>query len=236
MSSKQASNEPHRALSGPPGRRGPELKKNHVIRDSFPQLSGEQLFFRSDPRVVAKVDLLGVWPVLGHGNLEKLRTRAKNRKTQFPGARGTFGEKNRAPKSFSRKLRNFFTFCVLTDRTPRGGKSQNTVFLGPFGLGQSLGTSRNSGPKTEKHNFPELEALLGKNPSAPKVYARNCTTFLHFVFWPSGPPRPGNCEILFFLAFWPRAAPWHLEKFWAKNRKTQFPRARGTFGGNIRPP
>ena len=42
------------------------------------------------------------------------------------------------PKSFFPKLRNFVTFCVLADRTPTSGKSQNTGFLGTFGLGQPL--------------------------------------------------------------------------------------------------
>ena len=31
-------------------------------------------------------------------------------------------------------VHNFFTLCVLPDRTPRGRKSQNTDFVGPFGL------------------------------------------------------------------------------------------------------
>ena len=75
------------------------------------------------------------------------------------------GGKSVRPKSFSRKMRNFFTFCVLADRTPRSGKSQNTGFLGPFGPGQPLA----------------------------------------------------------------------LREIRAQNGKTRFPRARGTFGGEIRP-
>ena len=39
-----------------------------------------------------------------------------------------------------------------------------------------------------------------------------------------------------FRPFWPRAAPWHLQKFRAENGKTQSPGARGTFTGKIRPP
>ena len=120
------------------------------------------------------------WPRAAPWHLDKFR--AENRKTRFPGARGTFATKNRTPKSFSRKPRNFFTFCVLTDRTPRGGESQNTGFLGPFGLGQPLGTKRNSGLKTEKRDFPELGALLGGKDGHPKVSPENCATFLHFAF------------------------------------------------------
>ena len=98
-------------------------------------------FDRPDPqgREIAKYCVFRpFWPRAAPWHLEKFR--AENRKTRFPGARGTFATKNRTPKSFSRKLRNFFAVCVLTDRTPRGGKSQNIVFLGPFGLGQPLGT------------------------------------------------------------------------------------------------
>ena len=50
--SKQAShNQPHGALSGPQSRRGPKIKKKsyHAIRDSFSQLSRQQLFFRRAP-------------------------------------------------------------------------------------------------------------------------------------------------------------------------------------------
>ena len=35
-------------------------------------------------------------------------------------------------------MRKFFTLCVLAERTPTGGKSQNTGVLGTFGLGQPL--------------------------------------------------------------------------------------------------
>ena len=57
------------------------------------------------------------------------------------------GEKSVRPKSFSQKVRNFFTCCVLADQTPRGGKSQNTGFLGPFWLGQLLALGEIPGQK-----------------------------------------------------------------------------------------
>ena len=85
-------------------------------------------------------DLLGVWPVLGRGHLEKFRTQAKNGKTQSPGARGTFGGKIRPPQNFLPEIAQlFYILCFgRLDRTARGGKSQNTGFSGPFGLGQPL--------------------------------------------------------------------------------------------------
>ena len=80
--------------------------------------------------------LLVYWPVLGRGHLEKFWARVKNRKAQFSAPRGTFGGETIRPKSFSQKVRNFFAFCVLADRTLRGGKRQNTAVLVAFGLGQ----------------------------------------------------------------------------------------------------
>ena len=101
------------------------------------------------PQVVAKGDLLGVWPVLGRGHLEKFQAQVENGKTQFPGARGTFGDKIQLPQKFLPKLSNFFTFFVLADPTPRGVKSQNTGFLGPFGLEQPLALREILGQKRE---------------------------------------------------------------------------------------
>ena len=116
------------------------------MQDGFPQLYRKQLSFRSDPQVVAKGDLLSFWLVLGRGHSEKFRTRVKNEKTQFPGARGPKIEEKNVTALSGIVVCNFFPFCVLTDRTtPRGGKSQNTGLLGTFGLGQPLGTWRNSG-------------------------------------------------------------------------------------------
>ena len=43
--------------------------------------------------MVGNGDLLGFWPVLGRGHLEKFRAWVKNGKRQFPGARGPEIEK-----------------------------------------------------------------------------------------------------------------------------------------------
>ena len=116
--------------------KGPKNRKKcyHAIRDNFPQLSREQLFFRSDPQVGAKGDLLGFWPVLGRGHAEKFRAQVENRKTQFSGARGPKIEEKKGTTLSGMVVRNFFTFHVLPNRTPRGGKSKTTGILGRFGL------------------------------------------------------------------------------------------------------
>ena len=70
-------------------------------------------FFSVRPPPVGNGDLVVFWPVLGHGHLEKFQDWAKNRKTQFPGARGPeIGEKKviTLTGTVVRTLFNF-TFC-----------------------------------------------------------------------------------------------------------------------------
>ena len=105
------------------------------------------------------------WPRAAPGHLGKFQ--AENRKTPFPGARGTFGEKNRPPQKFLPKIAQLF-YILRFNR-----------------------------PDTQRREIAK-----------------------YWVFRP----------------FSPRAAPWHLEEFRAENRKTRFPRPRGTFGENNRPP
>ena len=119
----------------------------------------------------------------------------QKRKTQFPGARGPEIEKKVTMLS-GMVVRNFFTCCILTDRTPRGGKSQNTGILGPFGLGQPLGQEKFHA-ENRKTRFPGARGhFWGGNLSPRKVSPKNCATFLRFAFWPTGPPGEGNRKIL----------------------------------------
>ena len=110
-------------------------------------------------------------------------------------------------------------------------------FLAPLPLREIPGP----GGKHQKRSFPVLGALLGGNPAAQKFSPRSCATFLHFTFWWPGPPRAGNREIVHFVHFG-QGQPLALLKSNSgqkKNRKTQFPGARGTLGGGgggIRPP
>ena len=99
-----------------------------------------------------------------------------------------------------------------TGRTPRW--SQRVIYWS-FGRFWAAGTWRNFGPgsKTEKHDFPELGALLGENPSTPKVARKNCATFLHFAFWPTGTPRGGNSQNTGFSAI---LGPFGLGQPWAR--------------------
>ena len=108
--------------------------------------------------------------------------------------------------------------------------------FGPF---WAAGTKRNSGPgpETEKHNFPELGALLGGKSVRPKIFTPKLRNFFtSCVFADRTPQGREIAKYWFFRPFWPRAAPWHLKNFRDENRKTQVAGTRGTFGEkSIRP-
>ena len=134
----------------------------HAIRDGSLQLFYISRFDRPGPqgREIAKyLFSRPFWPRAAPWHLEKFR--AENRKTRFPGARGTFGGGNRPPQKFLPKSAQLFDILRLDPPDPQGWEIAKYWVFRPFGLG---------------------------------------------------------------------AAPWHLEKFRAENRKTLFPGARGTFG------
>ena len=124
-SNKQASNK-QLAPQGPfwsaeqKGSQNREKKKLPRYSGWFSAIFSGTTFFRSDPQVVAKSDLLGFWPVLDRGHLEKFRVRVKNRKTRFPGARGPFGKKNRPPQKFHPGIAPFCEFFPFRRPDPQG--------------------------------------------------------------------------------------------------------------------
>ena len=126
--------------------------------------------------------------------LREIPRPGQNRKNTIPGARGPEIEKKVTTLS-GMVVCNFFKVCVLTDRTPRGGKSQNTGFLGPFGLGQPLALGEIPGRKQNNAISRSSGHFWGGNPSAPKISPQNCATFLHFACCPTGPPGAGNRKI-----------------------------------------
>ena len=95
----------------------------------------------------------------------------KTEKHNFP-ALGVRKSKRKVTTLSGMFVRNFFTFYVLPEWTPTGGKSQNTDILGHFGLGQPLALEKKTGagPKTEKCNFPVLRALLGGGIRTPQKF------------------------------------------------------------------
>ena len=143
-------------------------------------------FFSVGPPPVGNGDLLRFWKYLGPGHLQKFRARAKNRKTQFAGARGPGTEKKVTTLS-GMVVRNFFTVYVLTDRTPTGGETRNRH------LEKSRARAENG-----KSKFPAAEGLETKEKLLTRYLGWLSPTFLHFTFWPTGPPRAGNCKIRLF--------------------------------------
>ena len=95
-------------LSGPQSNRGPKIEEKkcyHAIRDGYPQLSQEPLFFQSDPELSQRVIYWVFGLVLGHGHLEKFRARAENTISRSYGHFG--GESPCAPKVSLRKCATF---------------------------------------------------------------------------------------------------------------------------------
>ena len=106
----------------------PKSKKiYHAIRYGCPQLCYSLRFARPDPhgREIAKYEYFRpFWPRAALGTWRNPGMGPKTEKCKIPVL--PLGGKYGRPKSFSAKGRNFFTLYILADRTPTGGKSQNT--------------------------------------------------------------------------------------------------------------
>ena len=85
-------------------------KQIHAIRDKFPQLSREQLFFRSDPQVVGNGDLVVA------GTYRNSGTGPNTERRNLP-ALGVPKSKRKVTTLSRMVVRNFFTCCVLTSET-----------------------------------------------------------------------------------------------------------------------
>ena len=139
---------------------------------------------------MGKHEIRGFRAILAEGgrwHSEKSRNRAENGQSQFPGGRGPEIKKKVTTVS-GVVVRNFFTFYVLADRTPMGGKSQNMGLLDHV----ALGTERNpgSGPKSGKHKF--------------LVSARKCAIILTFSVFADRTPT--GAKYGGFRPFWPKTA------------------------------
>ena len=110
--------------------------------------------------------------------------RSRNRKKCYHGIRDGFPQLSR----------DFFFFS----RTPRW--SQSVIYWG-FGLFCAAGTYRNFGPrsKTEKRNFPELEALLGKKSVHPKSFSQKWHNFFTVCVFAERTPRGGKSQNIGFV-------------------------------------
>ena len=127
--------------------------------------------------------------------------------------------------------RNFLTFYVLAGQTPTGGKTRNTRILGHFGLGWPLALEEIPGPgrKRKKRNFTVLGVPKQKK-MLPRYPGWLSATFLHVIFWPTGPSGAGNQEKRVFQAILAQDGLWHLEKSrdWGENRENTTSQRQGS--------
>ena len=111
----------------------------------------------------------------GLGHLKKFRARGENTKTQFLGARGTFGETIRPSQKFLPEIAQLF-YVLFWPAGPPGAGNREILGLYRLFWPRTLTYLRDSpGEKQKKHNFPVLGALSGgktlsdkKNPQVTK--------------------------------------------------------------------
>ena len=156
---------------------------------------------------------MGNGDLLGFG-LEKVKARAKNRKTQFLGARArgpeTGGKSYHAIRDGCPQLFYIFRFGRPD---PMGGKSQNMGFLGHFGLGRPWTLREMPGPGQNRKNTNSwCKGSQNGKKMLPRYPGWLSATFLHVTFWPNGPQGAGNREIRGFWAILAVDGHWHLEK------------------------
>ena len=155
-SSKQQASSSAGPFLGPKAAGVPKSKKKlHVIRDGISQLSRQQVFFLVGPPPVGNGDLVVFRPVLALGMY-----RNSGPPCNFPVLGALLRKQSGRPKSLSPKLRNFFTFSVLADRTPGDWKSRNAVFLRPFWPRTALGTIPDSVVTFFPHKSPPSSGRL----------------------------------------------------------------------------
>ena len=84
--------------------------------------------------------------------------------------------------------------------------------------------------ENRKTHFPGGGGISFGKYVRPESFSPKLRNFFIFCVLADRNPTGKKSQNAGFLG------PWHLEKFRAKNRKMQFPGARGTFGGEIPPP
>ena len=87
-----------------------------------------------------------------------------------------------------------------------------------------------------KTRFPGARGTFGEKLDTQKFLPKTAQLFYILRFDRPDPQGREIAKYCVFRPFWPRTAPWHLEKFRAEIRKTRFPGAKGTFGTKNRTP
>ena len=82
---------------------------------------------------------------------------------------------------------------VLADQTPTGGKPMGG--LRHFGLGRLLAQELPGLGRNQKNANCRSKGSRNGRETLPRYPGWLSATFLHFKFWPTGPPRAGNRKI-----------------------------------------
>ena len=193
----------------------------------FCNFLGKNIFLLGPP-TARNSDLVVFWPILGH--LEKFRARTKKRKLNCTVLGALLWKKMlpRHPGWFSAPFlgKTFFFVGPLP-----AGNSNLMGFRPILGLWH-LGKFRAQAENT-KTRFPGARGTFTGAKMLPRYLGWFFATFWGNTFFLVGPPPAGNSDL---VGFWPILGLWHLKKFraQAENTKTQFPGARGTFmRGNV---
>ena len=132
--------------------------------------------------------------------------RPKTEKHNFLELGGILQRKSVRPKRFSQKVQLFY-ILRFGRPDPQGQEIAKYGFFRPVWPRAALGTERNSGPKTEKCNFPELGALFwGEIHPPQKFLPKSAQLFYILCFRRPDPHRRQIAKYGGFGHFWPRAA------------------------------
>ena len=159
--------------------------------------------------------------------MEKSWARAKNEKTQFPGARNTFGGEIRVPQKFISESAQLFYILRFNWPDPHGREIAKYRGFRPFWPRTAFGAWINSRRKTEERNCAVLGAVFGGKSSRPQSFFSKFRNCLPFNIFPTQTLTGGKSRNTGFQAILAYNTPGHLEKFRAETRKPQFPGARG---------
>ena len=137
--SQPASKQLCRALFGPQSNRGHEVEKkcHHPIRDGFPQLSLEQLFFGRTPTWSETVSYWDFGPFWAAGTDKIPGLGEKQKKRHFP-VLGVPKWGKKIPRCPGWLSAAFLQFTFLSTRPPRAGNHEIRGFWAIFGLGRPL--------------------------------------------------------------------------------------------------
>ena len=155
-------------------------------------------------------------PFWAAGTQRNSGTGPKPEKHNFP-VQGVPKRKKKVTTLSGMVVRNFLTVYVSTDRTPTGGKTQNTRIFGHFGLGRPLVLREIPGPgrkrkivvsraqaeNGKKRNFPALGVPKSKKKGYHAIWDGCPQLFGSFRFAQTDPQGREIAKYGYFRPFGP---------------------------------